>query len=157
MSSIDLPALERVDKYVPKPDQLSTEHKALRYATSLTLSDSRNAFVVATENVPDIDLTMVEKVTGELLAGEKRKEIKYLLVNNRFQNRICDSCLKKTHIYHLLLCTKCCLTWYCNEQCQRKHAAKHEGQDGRAGPLKSARHAAFRTAPMPLSRRVPCP
>lgn len=91
-------------------------------------------FVKAVESVPDCDVTEILKIPSDRYYTTL--EVKQLLAMNRWMNRICDYCGYKQDVSRLKRCTKCCLVFYCNSLCQKKHMSVHEQRCGKLdGPL----------------------
>lgn len=76
--------------------------------------------------VPDADVTYLKNFIScdEVPHGDF--QLKMMIAQNRYMNKICDYCWNKKNPSKLLVCSGCYLTFYCNIECQRKHWNKHK-------------------------------
>lgn len=116
----------------------------LEYIVSLTTPDGNSLFMKASYYIPTVDILKVVSTIArhnkeshtEELTKEKSLEIAQQLCFNRLANRICENCGDKSNIIKLQICQNCCLSWYCNKECQRNHWNKHKLRCcNRNGPL----------------------
>ena len=88
-------------------------------------------FRKAMQNLPQCDIDLVKNKTT--LSDEN---IAQMLVLNRWHNKICDTCKDKRVPEKLKHCGKCCLTFYCSVECQRKNWEEHRKRCAKKdGPL----------------------
>jgi len=90
--------------------------------------DAKDPFNIAVGNVPKCDIKLIRNqvlTTNPALANNELR-IREVIVNNRWCNKICDTCLNKRDPDKLMHCGRCCLTFYCNRECQRKDWDRHK-------------------------------
>ena len=99
----------------------------------LTCKQNSKPFQTGMQNVPDADIRLLlTSRAPPQSASQARLIVAYL----RYANPICDHCRNKQAPRELFLCTGCCLTWYCNKECQIAHREIHQQRCGQKnGPL----------------------
>lgn len=103
------------------------------YTMSLTLPDGRNAWAVSASMVPDSDIAAIRAVAGPSMPEQN---LRGSLAINNLQNAICNYCMDKSNVTSLLLCTRCCMIWYCGNQCRDADWHNHSRRCGKPdGPL----------------------
>lgn len=95
-------------------------------------------FTIAMENVPHADVKLIKDfLTSQNQINQNNDdELRAIVVNTRWENRICEQCGNKQEVEDLKRCTRCYLAFYCNSQCQRAHWEIHKLRCGKLdGPL----------------------
>lgn len=96
-----------------------------------------NAINHAMNKLPQADVEYVKEIMAHAnnLAIAKGKsnenlrsdiDIRLMIVTNRYNNKICDTCYDKKNPDILKACVKCKLTFYCSKECQLKAWPKHK-------------------------------
>ncbi len=75
----------------------------------------------------EIAISKVPKVleSGSELFTNERLELKKIVVNQIWANKICSNCWNK-NIGKLKGCALCFLNFYCDKNCQQNHWTKHK-------------------------------
>ena len=82
-------------------------------------------FLRAVDNVPDCDIDEFFNITGKSDALS-RKDVPRTIAMLRWANRVCDHCESEGRPKNLMLCNRCCLTFYCNRRCQVADWPRHK-------------------------------
>lgn len=85
---------------------------------------SNPLFRRAMENIPQCDIEEVRKRPSPFTKPDD--QLCYALAYIRWINKICDQCGYKEDPPILKRCMKCCLSFYCSKECQRKHWDEHK-------------------------------
>lgn len=116
----------------------------VQYITTLTTDSGENVFMKGIQNMPNADINVIaEKMTSSMIHPEARYvQASQMLTFNLLSNRICEQCGYKTDIRELLICTGCCLAWYCSKTCQENHWGTHRLRCAKKdGPLNTGYQA----------------
>ena len=116
-----------------------------KHAYNAIIFDARFPGVVA--NLPNSEVEQLIHLYEKSENGDdfeqKKLQLQCSIVLNRLMNRICNACFNKSATEKLLVCSKCNMTFYCNQNCQQKDWNSHQKwcckQDAAPddGPMKS--------------------
>lgn len=79
-------------------------------------------------NLPDAEIESLLKIPSDRVESlEQKKDFaKTNVVFMRLFSRICNKCFRKDNCSQLRACSKCQLTFYCNETCQTADWTSHK-------------------------------
>ncbi len=114
----------------PKIDRSTSTKTTGSVFTSTCLRDDgvmHRTLEVAASNIPKIDI--VERVlVGQAMNlpdTPTEDELRFQLAYLNLSNPICNRCLDKSNPQALRLCKRCCLIWYCSDDCASRDATNH--------------------------------
>ena len=119
------------------PDHGSQE--LIIYLFNLKFNENDNVMNRGVYFLPDSDTDLIYNIIKDEDNRSKQDivdDMKPKLVLNLLANRICEYWGYKTDIKKLSLCRECAISWYCNEDCQKKHWDIHKKRCcNKDGPL----------------------
>ncbi|CAH6419903.1 Hypothetical protein HVR_LOCUS979 [uncultured virus] len=92
----------------------------------LIFGNDHPKFAVAKDHVTSNDVKYVQQLIikpGEKVTSED--EIRAMITEIRWKNRICNHCMDKSNILKLFFCDKCYLVQYCSKECKEKDLDIH--------------------------------
>lgn len=92
-----------------------------RMLEQCSVGGGKPLFSTAINNLPRADINYVTNISGSF-----NPNTRLLLTFNRLVNPICECCGNKEDITKLMICNRCCLSWYCNKACATSHHETHK-------------------------------
>jgi hypothetical protein len=90
---------------------------------------------IAATRLPQVEVDHVRSAKKGLTDMISDKEMRVLLVKNRWDNRICNR-LRCGEMKQLpILCTNCYCTWYCSKQCEQMDQKVHKAWCAKSNAL----------------------
>lgn len=95
-------------------------------------------------NVPINDINLIaehiahseNKELDEQFLKDNYNDIIFQIIITRLSYRVCEHCGNINKPSELKICGDCCLSWYCNKECQKAHWSIHKLRCcNRKGPL----------------------